>query len=143
MGAAVDDLDFGAVHVDDVERWFGGYLDTYAACGRGEEDAASLLRYYAVPLLLTTDTACDALPSAEKVVASAQLQIDGMLAAEYHHSVVLRSGVTTLNATSALYQGTFSRVRADASEINRLTVTYLIADGPDGIRIAALVVHTA
>jgi hypothetical protein len=39
----------------DVSRWFGEYLDAFAACGRGESDAASLLAYYGVPLLLTTD----------------------------------------------------------------------------------------
>jgi hypothetical protein len=27
----------------DVSRWFGEYLDAFAACGRGERDAASLL----------------------------------------------------------------------------------------------------
>ena len=37
----------------DVSRWFGEYLDAFAACGRGESDAASLLAYYGVPLLVT------------------------------------------------------------------------------------------
>jgi hypothetical protein len=40
----------------DVGRWFAEeYLDAFAACGRGERDAASLLDYYGVPLLLATD----------------------------------------------------------------------------------------
>jgi hypothetical protein len=39
-GAAV----IWSVTVDssDVSRWFGEYLDTFAACGRGERDTASL-----------------------------------------------------------------------------------------------------
>ena len=41
------------VDSDDVSRWFGEYLDAFAACGRGERDTASLLAYYGVPLLVT------------------------------------------------------------------------------------------
>jgi hypothetical protein len=43
------------VDSSEVSRWFGEYLDTFASCGRGESDFASLLAYYGVPLLLTTD----------------------------------------------------------------------------------------
>ncbi len=39
---------------DDVNHWFGEYLDAFAACGRGESETASLLEYYRVPLLITT-----------------------------------------------------------------------------------------
>ena len=40
---------------DGVSQWFGEYLDAFAACGRGERDTDSLLAYYGVPLLVTTD----------------------------------------------------------------------------------------
>lgn len=126
----------------DVSRWFGEYLDAFAACGRGERDTASLLAYYGVPLLLTTDDGCLALTSDDQVVAATQQQVDGMRAADYDHSEVLDSRVTILNATSALYRGTFSRQRRDGGEISRLTATYLVTDGPVGRRIAALVVHS-
>jgi hypothetical protein len=98
----------------DVSRWFGEYLDAFAACGRGEHDTASLLAYYGVPLLLTTDDGCFALTSDDQVAAAAQQQVDGMRAADYDHSEVLHFEVevTILNATSALYRGTFSRQRA-------------------------------
>ena len=43
-----------AVESDDVNHWFGEYLDAFAACGRGESETASLLEYYRVPLLITT-----------------------------------------------------------------------------------------
>ncbi|MDX6566986.1 MAG: hypothetical protein QOE10_2648, partial [Gaiellales bacterium] len=43
------------VESSDVSRWFGDYLDTFAARGRGESDTAALLAYDGVPLLLTTD----------------------------------------------------------------------------------------
>jgi hypothetical protein len=48
---------------NDVSRWFAGYLNAFAACGRGESDTAALLTYYGVPLLLTTDDGYFALTS--------------------------------------------------------------------------------
>src|ERR687888_2013059 len=120
----------------DVSRWFSEYLDTFAACGRGERDAASLLAYYGVPLLLATDDAFVALTSDDQVIAAAQRQVDGMRAADYHHSDALSSEVTVLNATSALYRGAFSRRRVDGSQISQLTVTYLVTDGSAGRRIS-------
>jgi hypothetical protein len=35
---------------NDVSLWFGECLSAFAACGRGESGAASLLAYYGVPL---------------------------------------------------------------------------------------------
>ena len=125
-----------------VRRWFGEYLDTFAACGRGERDADALLPYYGVPLLVATDGGFIAVTSDDQVVAAAQQQIDAMRAADYDHSDVLSSEVTVVNATSALYRGAFSRRRADGTEINRLTVTYLVTDGSAGRRISALALHS-
>jgi NTF2-like protein (DUF6841) len=127
---------------DGVTRWFADYLEAFAACGRGERDAASLLDYYGVPLLLASDDGFTALTSEDQVTAAAQHQIDAMRAAHYHHSDVLGSEVTGLNTTSALYRGVFSRRRADGGEIGRLTVTYLVTDGPVGRRISALALHS-
>lgn len=125
-----------------VGRWFDEYLDAFAACGRGERDTSSLLAYYGVPLLLSTDDGFVALNSDGQVLAAIQQQVDGMRAADYDHSEVLAAEVATLNATSALYRGTFSRQRRDGGEIGQLTVTYLVTDGPAGCRISALAVHS-
>jgi len=130
------------VENSDVSRWFGEYLDAFGACGRGERDTASLLAYYGVPLLVTTDGGFFALTTGDQVVGVVQQQVDGMLAAAYDRSEILGSEVTALNSTSALYQGTFSRQRGDGSEISRLTVTYLVTDGPAGRRISAFAVHS-
>jgi hypothetical protein len=127
----------------DVSRWFGAYLDAFAACGRGESDTSSLLEYYGVPLLLTTDGGFFALTSEDQVVAAVQGQVDGMRAAGYARSEILGSEVTVLNSTSALYRGTISRQRSDGSEINRLTATYLVTDGATGRCISVLAVHSA
>jgi len=130
------------VDTSDVSRWFGEYLYAFAACGRGERDTASLLAYYGVPLLLTTDDGYFALTSDDQVVAAAQRQVDGMRAADYDRSEVLDFEVTVLNSTSALYRGSFSRQRSDGTEISRLSATYLVTDGPGGRRISALAVHS-
>jgi hypothetical protein len=131
-----------AVDSNDVSRWFGEYLDAFAACGRGESDTGSLLRYYGVPLLLTTSGGFFALTSDDQVVAAVQQQVDGMRAAAYGRSEILGSEVTVLNSTSALYRGTFSRQRNDGGEISRLTATYLVTDGAAGRRISVLAVHS-
>jgi hypothetical protein len=131
-----------AVDTSDVSRWFAGYLDAFAACGRGEQDTASLLAYYGVPLLITADGGFFALTSDDQIVPAVQPQIDGMRAAGYHRSEVLGSEVTVLNSTSALYQGMYAYRRSDDSEIRRVTVTYLVTDGTAGRRISVLAVHT-
>lgn len=135
-------VQFVAVHSSDLSRWFGEYLDAFAACGRGEQDTASLLVYYGIPLLITTDGGFFALTSDDQVVAAVQPQVDGMRAAGYQRSEVLGSEITIVNATSALYQGMYAYHRGDGSEISRVTVTYLVTDGAAGRRISVLAVHT-
>jgi hypothetical protein len=131
--------------VDDeaVSDWFGEYLDAFAACGRGESDTVSLLAYYGVPLMVTTDAGIAPLTSDEQVVATVQQQVDAMRAGGYSRSEILDSEVTVLNSTSALYRGSFSRQGSDGGEISRLTATYLVTDGPTGRRISALAVHSS
>lgn len=124
-----------------MDRWFGEYLDAFAACGRGESDVASLLAYYGVPLLVSTDDGSVALTTGDEVVSMAQQQVDGMRAADYDHSDVLDLEISPLNAAAALCRGTFSRRRRDGSEIGRLSATYLVTGASDGRRISALVVH--
>ena len=125
----------------EVERWFGEYLVAYAACGRGERETGSLLEYYGVPLLITTDGGFFALAGAEQVVAGVQPQIVAMREAGYDRTEVLGIDVTRVNRSSALLRGTFSWQRADGSEFNRVTASYLVTDGPAGRRISVLAVH--
>lgn len=126
---------------NDISRWFGEYVEAFAACGRGERDARSLLAHWGVPLLLATDHGFAPLMTEDQVVAAAQQQIDEMRAAAYGGSDILGFEVTVLNAKSALYRGEISRQRADGAEISRLTATYLLTDGPVGRRISGLQVH--
>ena len=126
---------------NDVRGWFAEYLGVFAACGRGEREARSLLAYYGVPLLVATDDGFFALTTDDQVVGVAQQQIDGMRTAGYERSEVVASDVTVLNRASAFYRGEFSRRRADGDEISRLTVTYLVTDGSVGRRISAILLQ--
>ncbi|HEY7374824.1 MAG TPA: hypothetical protein VIF57_21850 [Polyangia bacterium] len=125
----------------DVTRWFGEYLAAFAACGRGERDCRSLLAYYGVPLLITTSEGVFSLTSDAEVVAAVQPQIDGMRAARYARTELLDGAVTVVNASSALYRGTFSWRGSAGGEIRRFTATYLVTDGAEGRRISVLAVH--
>jgi hypothetical protein len=125
-----------------IREWFDEYSEAFAARGRGEsDDLQAFLEYYAVPLLVATDDAAQALTTAEMVMGFAGRQVQGLRAANYDHTDTLDSELRTLNATSVLYRADFARRRADDSEIARFGVTYLIIDGPEGLRIAALAVH--
>lgn len=130
------------VNQSEVSRWFGDYLAAFSACGRGERETATLLGYYGVPLLVTTDDGVMVQTSDDQVVGMLQRQVDGMRAAGYTHTALVDSDVTVLNSTSALYRGTFSRQRGDGSEIARVAATYLVTDGPVGRRVSALLVHS-
>ena len=130
------------MNASDVRGWFADYLEAFAACGRGEREPASLLPYYGVPLLFTSDDACVALTTTEQVLAAVAQQIDQMRAADYDHSEVVSSEVSVLNARSALYRWTISRQRRDGSEVRRATFTDLLTEGSNGRHISAMVVHT-
>jgi hypothetical protein len=126
------------LHADAVSRWFDDYLDTFAACARGDREMSALLGYYSVPLIVTSDDGVIALMTDDEAAAVLQSQIDGLRAMGYHHTVVLHTEVTVLNSTSALYRGTLSRRNADDAEIGCPAITYLVTDDVAGLRIALL-----
>jgi hypothetical protein len=131
------------MRVADFGAWFDDYLNAFAALGRGEvDDPRSVLDYYAVPLLLTTDDAALALTTEAEVVAALRRQIVGLRNAGYDRSETITSELSVLNARTALYAAEYSRRRADGSEIGRLAATYLITVGTRGRRISALIVRT-
>ena len=130
----------------DVARWFGRYLDTYAACARRDCEFAELMKYYAVPLLISSDEGVVSLDGEDAIAATVLGQIGGLRAAGYHHTEVVNDEVTVLNLTSALYRGTFARVGQSGEQLSPATITYLITDGDDGqkgLRIAVLAAHGA
>jgi hypothetical protein len=132
-----------SLEVARIGPWFDDYLRAFALCGRGDsDDVETLLEYYGVPLLLTTDEEVVALTSREAVLDVARKQVAGLRAANYDRSETLDAETTSLNATTAMHAAGFTRLRADGTEIARIRVTYLITDGRDGRRISAIVLRT-
>jgi hypothetical protein len=131
-----------AVADSDVREWFDEFLNAFAACARDENDTASLLDDYGVPLLLTTDGGYFALTSGEQVVAAMQQLVNPLRAAAYERSEVLDFEDSILNSKSALYRLTYSRQRSDGSEISQLTATYFVTIGPIGRRISVSALHS-
>jgi hypothetical protein len=126
----------------DLTSWLDGYLDAFAACGRGEREPAALREYFAPPVRLGTDEVSLVLADSDDVLGWARAQVDGMRAAGFDRIEVLDRAIDPLNATTTLVRGSFVRRRRDGSEITRVTATYLVVTGPDGPRFAALVVHS-
>jgi hypothetical protein len=129
--------------VDELRAWFESYLRAFAACCRSDSgDVRSLLEYYGVPLLLTTDETAVSLTREEQVVDSVGQQVGRLRAADYDRTDTLDSETTMLNATTALHRAHFSWLRVDGSEIARMRLAYVITHGVTGRRISGLVVGT-
>ena len=125
-----------------VSSWIGGYLGTFAACARGEGDMASLLRHFGVPMIVSSDEGIVTLMTEDEAAAVMQSQVDGLRALGFEHAEVLHSEITVLNAASALYRATLSRLKADGGEIDCPTITYLVTDDVAGPRIVLLAAHS-
>jgi hypothetical protein len=125
---------------------FGGgfeqYLFAFAALGRGECPPDDLGSYFSVPFLVTTDDVVVPLGTADEVAAWLQTQADAMAAAGYSHTETLTSDVAILNRNTAVHRADFSRRRADGTEINQMSVTYVITRGSEGFCISTLVLHS-
>jgi hypothetical protein len=129
---------------EDVELWFATYLDCFVALARGErDDVEAILGFYGVPMLLSSPGGTGWLHDAEQVVGVTRAQIEGLRHAGFDRTEVEASVTVVLNDTCARYEARFRRRAADDTEIASFSASYLIAEGPDGPRIAALAVGKA
>ena len=131
-----------SVEASEVEDWFAQYLSAFAALGRGESRPGDVVPYYGVPFLLTTDDVIVSLGTVAEVAAWLQSQADATLATGYNHTETLASDVAILNRNTAVHRAEFSRQRADGTEINQMSVTYVITRESEGFRISTLVLHS-
>ena len=124
-----------------VNRFLNEYLEAFAACVRGEREIASLLAYYGVPLIITSDDGVIALTTDSDVVAVIQSQIDGLRGLRYRRTEVLQSEVIGLNATSALYRASLARRDDDqGDEIDCPTITYVVTGARRQVRGSSVLV---
>ena len=126
-------LDAGA-----IRSWFDDYLETFAACVRGEQEMATLLAHYGVPLIITSDDGVIEVMTDDEAAGIIQSLVDGLRALGFHHTEVLHPEVSVLNAMSAIYRATMSRRNQHGDEIGCPTITYLVTDDVGGIRIKVL-----
>jgi hypothetical protein len=125
-----------------IRSWFDQYLTMLAGLGRGETDnLRAVLDYYGVPLLVATEDTAQALIAEDDVIGFAGQQVEGMRAASVERIETIASEITALNSHAVLLNGDFARRRLDGSAVAQLRVTYLITDGPAGVRISAAVIH--
>ena len=103
-----------------MRAWFDNYLEVFAAAARGEQDLSALLTRYAVPLLITTEEGVVPLATADQVASVIQGQVDGLRAQRYAGTSVLNVEVSVLNASSALYRGSFVREDVAGAELDVL-----------------------
>jgi len=130
------------VDAADVELWFASYLDCFVALGRGDrDDVEALLDFYAVPMLLSAPGGNAWLRDADHVAGVMRAQIEGLRHAGFDHTDVEGAETVVLNEGCARYEGRFVRRDADGAEIASFSATYLLADGPEGPRIAVLALH--
>ncbi len=130
------------MEASEVEDWFAQYLSAFAALGRGESRPGDVAPYYGVPFLLTTDDLIVSLGTVDEVAAWLQSQADATLTAGYNHTETLASDVAILNRNTAVHRAEFSRQRVDGTEINQMSVTYVITRESEGFRISTLVLHS-
>ena len=127
---------------DDVELWFASYLDCFVALGRGErDDVEAILDFYGVPMLLSAPGGTGWLHDAEQVLGLTRAQVEGLRHVGFDRTDVLGAQTVLLNEGCARHEGRFVRRTADGAEIARFDASYLLAEGPEGPRIAALAVH--
>ena len=124
-----------------VSHFLDEYLEGFAACVRGEHELATLLTFYGVPLIITSDDGVIALTTDSDVATVIQGQVDGLRAMRYSSTRVLQSEVVDLNAVSALYRASLARYDDQGDEIDCPTVTYVVTDGDEGPRITMLAAH--
>jgi len=130
------------VEAGEVEDWFAQYLSAFAALGRGESRPGDVVPYYGLPFLLTTDDVIVSLGTVDEVAAWLQSQADATSAMGYNHTETLASDVAILNRNTAVHRAEFSRQRADGTEINQMSVTYVITRESESFRISMLVLHS-
>lgn len=128
--------------VGEVDRWFSEYLEDFTAVARKEREPHRLLSRYGLPLTITLDDGVVQMSTAEDVIAVVGRQLDQLRAQGFAGSHERDSLTTLFNHTSALRTETLVRRRGDGSELDQVTMSYLIIESGDGgPRITFMAVH--
>jgi hypothetical protein len=121
--------------------WFDQYFDVLAACVRGEREIADVLRFYGVPVILTSQHGVSTASTDDEAAAIMLGEIDALRAARYHRTRVQSADVNLINAASALYTATYSHRDRAGDEIDQAAITYLVTETSAGLKISVRAVH--
>jgi hypothetical protein len=120
---------------DSVANYFEQYLDTFYRCVDGTEDFRAMLSFYRVPFSFTSNHGFSWLPSEENVLVFVGHMVERLHADGYASTEDFKKEYLLLNKSSAQCTYSFLRRRGDGSEMERMTVRYLIAETSEGTRI--------
>jgi hypothetical protein len=94
-----------------------------------------MLSFYRVPFSFTSNQGFAWLPSEQDVLVFVGHMIERLRADGYASTETLKKEFLSLNKFSAQCAYSFLRRRGDGSELERMTVRYLIAQTGEGTRI--------
>jgi hypothetical protein len=117
------------------------YFDVFAACARGERELADLLRFFGLPVILTSQDGVTTATTDDEALAIMLGGRDALRAAGYHRTIVLRDDMNIINAVSALCTATFSHRDRAGGEIDKATITFLVTETSAGLKISVRAVH--
>jgi hypothetical protein len=120
---------------DRAADYFDQYIKTFYRCVAGAEDFRAMLSFYRVPFSFTSNHGFSWLPGEQDVLAFVGHMIERLRADGYASTETLKQEFLQLNKFSAQCAYSFVRRRGDGSELERMTVRYLIAQAPEGTRI--------
>lgn len=129
--------------VEAVRAWYQDYLGAWMAWMESGsiEDRTTFLASYAVPLLLSADGGMRAIASAEDLADQFGHLREALIGDGYARTEQRAELVTLLNASTALYTGSFVRRRHDGSAISAFGATYVIAADHQGHKIYLVAQH--
>jgi hypothetical protein len=120
---------------DSVTNYFDEYIKTFYRCVEGSEDFRAMLSFYRVPFSFTSNQGFSWLTTEQDVLVFVGHMVERLRADGYASTETLRKEFLLLNKFSAQCAYSFLRRRGDGSELERMTVRYLIAQTGEGTRI--------
>jgi hypothetical protein len=118
-----------------ASSFFDEYIETFYRCVARGDDLEAMLAFYYVPFSFSSDHGFVSLAKEDDVVMFVRRMVERLRTAGYAVTETLHKEFVPLNAVSAQCNYSFLRRRVDGRELERLTVSYLLAKVDAGVRI--------
>ena len=120
---------------DVASAFFDEYIETFYRCEAGAEDLRAMLSFYFVPFSFSSTQGFTFLADEAAVLAFVGQMVERLRAAGFATAETIHREFVELNSVSSHCIYSFLRRRLDGSELERMTVTYLLAETNAGVRI--------